>query len=175
MKMKGIWLTLLVCFWAVNLGALDESADQTKRAGYALLDAYVKSFQEMAAQGSGAGLEDRLKAMAGDANKAKEAGEINLVFYSRYARLLAVTKLMVQPDPGNILIPVIIREVADFLLDVTGEEPTAYKAGGAPAVGQVANAIAEEIIDLQIYLDTLDKREAIRKKLDQGMTAAPKK
>jgi len=175
MKTKGIWAAILICFWATNLSALDDNAVQVKRAGYALLDMYVKSFQEMATQGSGASLvEDRLQAMAADAKKAKEAGEINLVFYSRYARLLAVTKLLVQPDKGNILIPVIDREVTDFLLDITGEEPIAYKAGGPPAIGQVANALAEEIINLQIYLDTLAKREALRKKLDETVSG-PKK
>jgi hypothetical protein len=176
MKKTGIWLTVLVCFWVMNLGALDDSVAETKKAGTALLNAYVRSFQEMAAQGaSRADLENRLRAMAADAKKAKEAGEVNLVFYSRYARLLAMTKLMVQPDEGNILVPVIDREVRDFLLDVTGEEPIAYKAGGPRAVGQVANAMAEEIINLQIYLDTLDKREAMRKKFDEGMTESLKK
>lgn len=175
MKTKAFGTILLICLAALRLGALEAPADQTKKAGYALLDAYVKSFQEMAAQGSGADLENRLRAMAADAKKAKDAGEVNLVFYSRYARLLAMTKLLVQPDAGNILMPVIDREVTDFLLDVTGEEPLAFRAGGARAVGQVANAIAEEIINLQIYLDTLDKREAMRKKLDEGMTEALKK
>lgn len=175
MKTKGIWVAILVGLWAMNLSALDDDAAQAKRAGYALLDVYVKSFQEMAAQGSsGADLENRLRAMAADAKKAKEAGEINLVFYSRYARILAITKLLVQPYQGNILIPVIDREVTDFLLDITGEEPIAYKSGGPPAVGQVANALAEEIVNLQIYLDTLDKREAMRKKLDEAV-GGPKK
>lgn len=174
MKKTIFWPAILICVWALNLGALDEGAVQAKKAGYALLDLYVKSFQEMATQGSGSELESRLRAMAADAKKAREAGEINLVFYSRFARILAMTKLLVQPDQGNILVPVIDREVADFLLDITGEEPIAYKAGGPPAIGQVANALAEEIVNLQIYLDTLDKREAMRKKLDEAV-GGPKK
>lgn len=174
MKRLGVWL-LGVCILALNLSAMEGGAAAMKKAGYTLLDMYVKSFQEMAAQGTSLEeLEKNLQTMAAEAKKAKEAGEINLVFYSRYARILAMTKLLVQPDQGNILIPVIDREVTDFLLDITGEEPIAYKAGGRPAIGQVANALAEEIINLQIYLDTLDKREAMRKKLDEAV-GGPKK
>jgi hypothetical protein len=134
----------------------------------------VKSFQEMAARGTSSGeLETNLQAMATEAKKAKEAGEINLVFYAHYARILALTKLIVNPDPGNLLMPVIDREIADFLKDVTGEDVIART--GSVAIGQVANALAEELINLQIYLDTLDKREAMREKLDGGMTGPPKK
>jgi hypothetical protein len=52
--------------------------------------------------------------------------------------------------------------------DTTGED---YKGGeGAAAINQVANAIAEEILNLQIYLDTKDTREALRKKLDDRIS-----
>jgi hypothetical protein len=128
----------------------------------------------MAAQGTTAsGLEANLQAIAAEARKAKEAGEIDLVFTSHFARILALTKLVIAPDPGNLLMPVIDREIADFLKDVTGEDVSART--GPLAVGRVANAIAEELVNLQIYLDSLDKREAIRKKLDEGMTGSPRK
>jgi len=78
----------------------------------------------------------------------------------------------VEHDPGNILKAVIDREAANFVKDITGED--LITSGGAPAIGQVANALAEEIVNLQIHLDTLDKREAIRKKLDERITG-PKK
>ncbi len=65
------------------------------------------------------------------------------------------------------------REIADFLRDVTGEDVAART--GPAAVGQVANAIAEELVNLQVYLDTLDMRQAMRKKFDEGMTPRPKK
>jgi hypothetical protein len=173
MKRLGVWL-LGVCILSLNLSAMEGGAAAMKKAGYTLLDMYVKSFQEMAARGTGSGeLETNLQAMATEAKKAKEAGEINLVFYAHYARILALTKLIVNPDPGNLLMPVIDREIADFLKDVTGEDIIART--GSVAIGQVANALAEELINLQIYLDTLEKREAMRKKLDEGMTGPPKK
>jgi uncharacterized protein YheU (UPF0270 family) len=173
MKRLGVWL-LGVCILSLNLSAMEGGAAAMKKAGYTLLDMYVKSFQEMAARGTGSGeLETNLQAMATEAKKAKEAGEINLVFYAHYARILALTKLIVNPDPGNLLMPVIDREIADFLKDVTGEDVIART--GSVAIGQMANALAEELINLQIYLDTLEKREAMRKKLDEGMTGPPKK
>ena len=173
MKRFGIWL-LGICILSLNLSAMEGGAAAMKKAGYNLLDMYVKSFQEMAARGTSSGeLETNLQAMAAEAKKAKEAGDINLVFYAHYARILALTKLIVNPDPGNLLMPVIDREIADFLKDVTGEDIIART--GSVAIGQVANALAEELINLQIYLDTLEKREAMRKKFDEGMTGPPKK
>ena len=173
MKRLGVWL-LGVCILSLNLSAMEGGAAAMKKAGYTLLDMYVKSFQEMAARESSSGeLETNLQAMATEAKKAKEAGEINLVFYAHFARILALTKLIVSPDPGNLLMPVIDREIADFLKDVTGEDVIA-RTGSVVAIGQVANALAEEIINLQIYLDTLDKREAMRKKLDE-VVGGPKK
>jgi uncharacterized protein YheU (UPF0270 family) len=174
MKRWGTWL-LGISLLAVGLSAMEGDTAVLKNGGYTLLDMYIKSFQEMARQGTTAGgLEANLQAIAAEAKKAKEAGEVNLVFYSRFARVLALTKLIVKPDPGSLLMPVIDREIADFLMDVTGQCVVPPLQGSA-AIGQVANAFAEELINLQIYLDTLDKRAAMRKKLDEGMTGSPKK
>lgn len=176
MMRKGIGALLLLGLLAGGLAAMDDAAAPATKAGYALLDSYVKSFQEMATGGtSGQDLENRLQAMAAEAKKALAAAEITLTFSARYGRILAVTKLIAAPDKGDILVPVINRELTDFIWTVTGEDAAAwYKAGGPGAVGMVANAIAEEIVNLQIYLDTLNKREAIRKKLDEGISKAAK-
>jgi hypothetical protein len=164
---------IAVCAFALNLTADEASSAPGKKAGYALLDQYIKSFQEMATSGSGQGaLETNLQRIAADTKKAKEQAEIDAVFYTHFSRILAMTKLFVKPDPGNILKPVIDREAANFVKDITGED--LITTGGAPAIGQVANALAEEIVNLQIYLDTLDRREAIRKKLDERITKPQK-
>jgi hypothetical protein len=157
-----------------GLSAMEYETAALKKGGYALLDMYIQSFQEMARQGTTmGGLEANLQTIAAEAIKAKEAGEINLVFYSRLARILALTKLIIQPDRGSLLGPIVVREIADFVEDVTGES-SLTRTGGV-AIGQVANAIAEELINLQLYLDTLDKREALRKKLVEGMASSPDK
>lgn len=173
MMKRSLGPVIAICAIALHLAAVEVSPAPATKAGYLLLDQYVKSFQEMATHGSGSGvLETNLQKMAADTKTAKEKGEIDQVFYAHFSRILAMTKLFVKPDPGNILKPVIDREAANFVRDVTGEDPVT--GGGAPAIGQVANALAEEIVNLQIYLDTLDKRVSIRQKLDERITG-PKK
>jgi hypothetical protein len=56
---------------------------------------------------------------------------------------------------------------------VLGED---WKGSGAGAIGQVADAIAYEIIDLQMYLDNLEMREKLRKDWDKKFSdVLPKK
>jgi hypothetical protein len=66
MKRLGVWL-LGVCILSLNLSAMEGGATAMKKAGYTLLDMYVKSFQEMAARGAGSGeLEKNLQDMAAE-------------------------------------------------------------------------------------------------------------
>lgn len=173
MRKMGIGLLALL-FVGLGLAVAEDVPAAPNKAGYALIDMYIRGFQAMATQGTTAeGLESNLRAVATAAFDAKEAATIDQVFFSRFARILALTKLVIAPDPGNLLRPVIDREIADLIMDVTGE---AVPAGAGPvAVGRVANAIAEELVNLQLYLDTLEKRQAIRKKLDESMSGSPDK
>jgi hypothetical protein len=175
MKRLGILTAALAVLVSAGLWADEAAGAAPKKAGDALLDNYVQMFKEMAEGGTGGGpaaLEKRLQAWAADARKAREKGEIDLYFLSWYQRILAMTKLFIAPDPGMLLKPVIDRELADFLMDTLGEEPAA--GSGPAAIGQVAKALATEIINLQIYLDTLDKRAALTKKLGLAPEALQK-
>jgi hypothetical protein len=163
--MKKVLALAFLAFFTMNLTAMESSVTSKEKAGYALLDLFVTSFGEMVTKGTTDALETTLLRMASDLNKAREAGDIDAVFYVRLKRILAVTKLVIVPDPGGMLGPVINRELLSFVYDIMGED--FKKEGGAGAINQVANAIAEEIINLQIYLDTKDKREALRRKLDE--------
>ena len=172
MKRWGCGL-MMIALLALGLTATEGPAAD-KKAGYALLDMYVKAFQDIAARGTGGEEpEALLPTMAVEAKRAKESGEVNLFFFTRYTRVLALTALIMKPDKQSLLAPVIDKELADFLKDVTGEDVATGQ--GPAAVGQIANAIAEELVSLQLYLDTLDKREAMRKKLNEGMMPSPKK
>jgi hypothetical protein len=99
--------------------------------------------------------------------KTKAQGEVDDVFYSRFARLMAVTKLMLVPDSEQILKPIAEKEIRRFVGDVLGDE-----AAAAPKIGlgQLAESLSQEIINLQIYLDTKDQRtkmiEEFYKKFD---------
>ncbi|HUU37744.1 MAG TPA: hypothetical protein VMW46_06015 [Candidatus Desulfaltia sp.] len=164
---KKILLFGFLALFSFNLAAMDNPANPKEKAGYVLLDLFITSFQEMVTKGS-RDLEPTLLKMASELSKARKAGEIDTVFYTRLGRVLALTKLVIVPDPGRILEPVINREMLFFVHDITGEDLN--REGGPGTINQVANAIAEEILNLQIYLDTKDKREALRKKLDERIS-----
>jgi hypothetical protein len=157
-----------LALFSLNLVAMDNPANAKEKAGYALLDLFINSFREMATQGAKDKLEPFLLKIASELRQAREAKDIDAVLYARLSRVLALTKLVIVPDPGGILAPVINREMLFFVHDITGEDLN--REGGPKTIGQVANAIAEEILNLQIYLDTKDKREALRRKLDERIS-----
>jgi hypothetical protein len=152
------------------------SAAADKKAAYALLDGLGLMFHQFAVTGSGGvnELEKGIQQFMADAKKAKDQNQLNLVFFGRYVNLLAIIKMVMAPDPGGILSPVIDRELRQFVGNVLGEE---WKGSGPGAIGQVANAIAYEIVDLQMYVDNLEAREKLRKAWDDKFKDAtpPKK
>ncbi len=108
------------------------------------------------------------------ANKAREAGKINAVFFRRYNMMLAVTKLVATPDRGGILSPVIDQVLWEFTRDRVAKD-NFLDLRGPMRINLVATALAQEIIDLQIYLDTFGQRQALQKKIEERMAAPPKK
>ena len=131
-------------------------------SGTELLDSLVLSFKELANSGKG-GYEAVNKvlqnSMAG-LKKAGEQGRIDAVFYMRYKRMLTIMKLAVidtSYDPEGILDDFILRELSDFDEDVTGLKSERENRG----IGALAGAIAEEILNLHIYLDGLKNRDKL--------------
>jgi hypothetical protein len=145
-------------------------------SGTALLDLFLDHLREMAQMGKAEVLEPRLQEMMIAAKKAREAKTIDPVFFHRYNRMLAVTKLVSTPDSSGVLAPVIEGVLGDFVLDKLGIAGFREEGGKGPkAINWVAQALASEIIDLQIYLDTFSQRQALQKKIEDRMAAAPKK
>jgi hypothetical protein len=145
------------------------------RVAYALLDGIGEMFYQMAVTGTGwtEKLEKGLQQFMADAKEAKSRSQIDSVFYRRYRYLLAIIKMTVRPDPGGILLTVIDCELGQFVGSVLGEE---LKGSGPGAMSQVLNAIAYEIVDLQMYMDNLEAREKLRKTWDEKfIRAAPPK
>ena len=159
---------------AETASALQKDTTQAPLAtGTTLLDLFIDSLREMAQRGTPENNEKRLQEVMIAANKAREAKTIDSVFFLRFNRMLAVTKLVIVPDPGGILAPVIEVVLGAFVQDMTGRS---FREGKGPeAVNMVANALAQEIINLQIYLDTLDRRQALQKKIDEKMSRSPVK
>lgn len=104
-------------------------------------------------------LDKALEEMMDDAKKAKSAGSIDPLFFRRYHRLLAISKLFIIEDRQGILGPLISEEVGKFVEEVKGikldpnENP----------IGPVADALAEEVIDLHLYLENLPKKEKMKR------------
>jgi hypothetical protein len=160
-----VLILVSACLFAQESGG----APMNKDVGYALLDAVGQTFHEMAVSGTG-GVEKVtgavLKLMA-DARKARDQNQIDAVFFARYRRILAIIKLAVAPDPQGILVPMLNEEFARFVYGVLGEE---YKVSGPEAIGQVANAIADELINLHLYLDNIETKEKLRQAWDEKMS-----
>ena len=155
---------------------LKDSSQISPVTGTALLDLFLDHLREIAQSGKAEVLEPRLQEMMIAANKAREAKTIDPVFFRRFNRMLAVTKLVATPDSSGVFAPVIERVLGDFVLDKLGLPGFREEGGKGPkAVNWVAQALASEIIDLQIYLDTLGQRQALQRKIEERMAAPPKK
>jgi len=159
--------TVLSCLLIFGL-ALAAAENPDPRAGYAVLDSFVGMFQEMSQKGTGGFdvVDKALQKIMADVKKAKAEGKIDKIFYARMTRLLAVVRLAVQPDPEIILGPYIQKEIAEFVREVTGEGMT---GDGKRGIGAIAEAMAQEIINLRIYLETLPRRAELMKSLEQGL------
>lgn len=161
-------LLILLTLFCFNLYGVD------KQAGYALLDKVISTFKGLAEKGTG-GREKvipALEEMMADAKKAKDQGQIDPVFFNRYNRLLMVMRLLLVEDEEGILGPVIEREVGEFLWDVTGIK---LDSSGKKAIGSVSQAIADELVDLHLYLDNIEKKQELKKKLDEIGSGEKKK
>jgi len=172
-KIIGLAVVALLTMplWAENPGtpAVD------KKVGTALLDSIARLFQEIASRGTNPvqQIEDFLVQSIQEARKAKDNGQLDPVFFARYQRLLGVIKMTMAPDPGGILVPVLDQELKRFVYEVLGEE---YKGSGPGAIGQVANAIADELINLQLHLENIETKAKLRKAFDEKfIDATPKK
>ena len=62
------------------------------------------------------------------------------------------------------------REILKFVEDVKGEQ--AHDIRGAQGIVVFADAIAEEILNLQLYLDNKEKRDMLREEFKQKLKKA---
>jgi len=171
MLRKSIGLILFCVFSAGLAVASDEPVPVSKKAGYALLDLYINAFKTMAEKGGTNTLGAELERMMAEAKKARSAGEIDAPFLARYNRLVAVTKLITMQSADKTAVPIFKAELERFVMDVLGEE---LKGEGAVGLGQMADALAYAVIDLQIYLDTQDSRKSRYDKFVRGFGSPDK-
>lgn len=175
MLRKMLCLTILVLLTIPVLAEESAGVPVDKSVGYTLLDSLGQTFYEMAVSGSGGPerLMSAIKKLMGDARRAKDQKQIDGVFFARYNRILAIIKLAISPDPDGILLPIISPELDHFVMDILAEP---RKSSGPEAINQVANAIADEIINLHLYLDNIETKEKLRKAWEEKFAGAmPKK
>lgn len=161
---QKVCLLFLLSFFSLNL-----YADEVDKTGYALLDKIVITFRDLAQHGSGGieNVDSLLEEMMADAIKAREDNKVDLVFFRRYNRLLMVLKLSIVEDDKGILSSLIEREVSSFVLDVKGEKANVQ---GKEAIGTIASAIADEILNLHLYLDNRERRDELMKEFIEKST-----
>ena len=188
--MRIFWIAGMILLMALSSFAAQETAGLVERAkapgapeatasvqqkdttqpppasGTTLLDLFIDSLRDMARRVTPEDIEKRLQEVMLAETKAPEAKAIDPVFFLRFSRMLAETKLVIVPDPGGILAPAIEGVLGAFVQDMTGRS---FREGKGPeAINMVANALAQEIINLQIYLDTAaspageNRREDVR-------------
>lgn len=174
---RKILVIVILCLSALPLLAEDSiSLPVDKKIGHALLDSFTTFFHEMAVSGSG-GYEKVSKAFEkfmADAKKAGEQKQIDPVFFSRYKRILTIMGLTMIPSEEGIFADILNQEFGHFVKDILGEDLIAFKGSGA--VGQLALAVSEEILNLHLYLDNIKAKEKLRKSFEgKFLDATPNK
>jgi hypothetical protein len=152
---------------AVSVAAAGEpSAGQAAgiKTASSLLDKLTGTFKHLAESGTGgrAALEQVMQGLVAEARAARAQKQLDPVFHYRFLRLMSIIQMAIVEDPQGILVPLFNREVGGFLEEVTGERPALPShPGGGPGLAAIAGALAEEILNLRIYLDTLPRRAAM--------------
>jgi len=155
-------------------GQMSSFPDQ-KDPGYAFLDLYIKTFQGMAASGTGGKdiVEKELRKIMAQANSTRAENKTDPVFHARFSRLMTVTLLSILPDPENIFAPILNYEISRFIKETIGKEVPSKDQRGA-YIGQLAQALAMATIDLRLYLDNRDKRNKMWEELAKGSLVSKK-
>ena len=157
---------IVLLSWGVAAPETDNPGMSDSQTGYALLESLIMAFGEMAQAGDG-GYElvnGILQKKMAELKKAKTEGEVDPVFFQRYKRILVILKLAIidEPyDPERILNSFIVKELKSFHEDVFGIE-TEFPPPEHRGIGAIAVAIAQEVLNLHIYLDGLKHMEKLK-------------
>ena len=143
--------------------------------GHALLTGLTEVFQELLVEGGGMGAaEKRVNDLMVNALATRDAGKIDGLFFNRFRRLILMFKVTMIPVVGENQVwePVIRRQLQDFVEGTLGVDWT-LDIGNRNCIEDLARAMEEECISLWIYLDTLPRREELRKKVSGRMLPPP--
>ncbi len=132
-------------------------ASAPDKAGYVMIDKFVVLFEGMTTSASFEDVDPQLQEMMATAKKAKAEGRITQDFFTRYARLLMIVKLITMPDRERILAPIADIQFNAFIRDVSGT-PVQAKANAATTVTALAKSITQELDHLKKQLDQQNRQ-----------------
>ncbi len=173
--MRGKLIGLFSLILAASLAAAAPAGSRDK--GFDLIDMYVVMFKGLADSGTGGpdALNAALDKIMNETVKAREQAAIDPIFDHRFRRLLMVTKLAALQDKARILTPVVERELGRFIEDVEGKVLNLEGGKEGIGIGAVADALAEEIVNLQILLEGKKDRERLKREFMKSFQAGPEK
>ena len=125
--------------------------------GHSLLERYVHLIRAVVVHGSADQMIELFDELGGEA--AREASKLGPELTRRYQRLLAVTIVMLTPDPDGEERPLVVEELEAFIAEVEGKPRKLDRKGG---LAEIASALTEEVINLHLMLDGSSDREAAR-------------
>lgn len=169
-KIMEWWLSIFLLFIAM-IPVTEAMAQQAPpKDGYALLDSLSQVFDVISTDRDYLQKVNQLiTGLMVEARRARDKNLIDRVFFARYHRLLGLIKLTLDPDPEKILTPVIDPVVEDFIREVLAED---WRAERSENMLLLATAIRDEIINLRLHLDDLEKKERLIREWDQKMRRA---
>ncbi|NPV83639.1 MAG: hypothetical protein HPY46_08680 [Candidatus Aminicenantes bacterium] len=169
-KIMEWWLSIFLLLIAM-IPVTEAMAQQAPpKDGYALLDSLSQVFDVISTDRDYLQKVNQLiTGLMVEARRARDKNLIDRVFFARYHRLLGLIKLTLDPDPEKILTPVIDQVVEDFIREVLTED---WRAERSENMLLLATAIRDEIINLRLHLDDLEKKERLIREWDQKMRRA---
>ena len=183
MMRKIFIITILVIFAFTLSGKIPKDNDgqgpPPKKVGYILLDSIITGFNTIAVSGKGGYNEvnNLLQKSMAMLKKANNENKVDTVFYHRYKRILEILKLTImdfRDDSQGILNTLIGREMQNFVYDITGETKDLAKPKSR-GLGSIAKALVYELLNLHIYLDTIDNRMDLVMKYFKSLPPPAKK
>jgi hypothetical protein len=104
-----------------------------------------------------------LEALYAEAIKERDQNQIDPLFFKRYHRVLLVLRLFVMPGKKGVLSPVFEKEFVGFVEDINGVR---INIADKAAIGEVASAVANEIMNLYLYPDSIKARAKLLKEFE---------
>lgn len=154
MKSKTFFIIGLFIFCLNLMGCADQSNDQNgsndKKVGEALLDNVVSRLSQpgISDNEKREDIKSLLSHLWEEAKKAREDGQIDQIFYTRYKRILVVIMFNLITDEKNTIINSLIHdEIKKF------DIPPIDDSQNISGIGSISRALSEEIKSLKRYLN----------------------